>query len=46
MRQNLSQTLGIATDLVSVKASTSEQLGFVGREEGMVAWAVATITKK
>ena len=46
MRQNLSQALGINTDLVSVKASTSEQLGFVGRGEGMVAWAVATITRK
>jgi 2-C-methyl-D-erythritol 2,4-cyclodiphosphate synthase len=46
MRQNLSRTLGINTDLVSVKASTSEQLGFVGRGEGMVAWAVATIVKQ
>jgi len=46
MRHNLSQTLGIATSLVSIKASTSEQLGFAGREEGMVAWAVAAITKE
>ncbi len=46
MRRNLSQTLGITLSQVSVKASTSEQLGFVGREEGMVAWAVATITRK
>jgi 2-C-methyl-D-erythritol 2,4-cyclodiphosphate synthase len=46
MRQNLSQTLGIDASQVSVKASTSEQLGFVGREEGIVAWAVATITRK
>ncbi len=46
MRQNLSQTLGMAPSQVSVKASTSEQLGFVGREEGMVAWAVATIARK
>jgi 2-C-methyl-D-erythritol 2,4-cyclodiphosphate synthase len=46
MRQNLSQTLGITPSQVNVKASTSEQLGFVGREEGMVAWAVATITRK
>ncbi|MAH38963.1 MAG: 2-C-methyl-D-erythritol 2,4-cyclodiphosphate synthase [Dehalococcoidales bacterium] len=46
MRQNLSLTLGIDASQVSVKASTSEQLGFVGREEGMVAWAVATITRK
>ena len=44
MRQNLSQALGIAVGLVSVKASTSEQLGLAGRGEGMIAWAVATIT--
>ena len=44
MRQNLSQALGIAAGLVSVKASTSEQLGLAGRGEGMIAWAVATIT--
>ena len=44
MRQNLSQALGIAVGLVSIKASTSEQLGLAGRGEGMIAWAVATIT--
>ena len=46
MRHKLSKTLGINTSSVSVKASTSEQLGFAGREEGMVAWAVAAITKE
>jgi len=43
MRQQLSQTLGIAPSQVSVKASTSNGLGFVGREEGIAAWAVAMI---
>ena len=43
IRQKLSQTLGIALDQVNVKANTSEQLGFAGREEGMVAWATALI---
>ncbi len=43
MRQQLSQTLGIALSQVNVKASTSEQLGFVGRGEGMAACAVALI---
>ena len=43
MRQNLSKTLGIAFDQVNVKANTSEQLGFAGRQEGMVAWATALI---
>ena len=43
MRQQLSQTLGIALSQVSVKASTSAQLGFVGRGEGIAACAVALI---
>lgn len=43
MRQRLSQTLGIVLSQVGVKASTSAQLGFVGREEGIAACAVALI---
>jgi len=43
MRQKLSQTLGIALSQVSIKASTSNQLGFIGRGEGIAAWAVALI---
>ena len=43
MRQQLSQTLGIALSQVGVKASTSAQLGFVGRGEGVAACAVALI---
>ncbi|MCJ7763864.1 MAG: 2-C-methyl-D-erythritol 2,4-cyclodiphosphate synthase [Dehalococcoidales bacterium] len=46
MRQKLAQTLDINAELVSIKASTSEQLGFTGREEGVAAWAVATITEE
>ncbi|MDD4874261.1 MAG: 2-C-methyl-D-erythritol 2,4-cyclodiphosphate synthase, partial [Dehalococcoidales bacterium] len=46
IRQKLAKTLKVETDAVNVKASTSEQLGFAGREEGMVAWAVATIVKE
>ena len=45
MCYNLSQALGIDKSRVNVKASTSEELGFVGREEGMVAWATASIAE-
>lgn len=43
MRQQISQTLGIALTQVSVKASTSSQLGFVGRGEGMATIAVVLL---
>ena len=46
IRKKLSDTMKVGIDAVSVKASTSEQLGFAGREEGMVAWAVATIKEE
>lgn len=46
MREQLSQTLGIAPGQVSLKASTSNQLGFTGRGEGIVAYAVATVEEK
>ena len=40
MRANLAQALGVGVESVGVKATTTGRLGFVGREEGMAAWAV------
>jgi len=37
--------IGISEDDISIKATTSERMGFVGREEGMAAYAVALIEK-
>ena len=43
MRRNIADTLGISIDQVSIKATTTERLGFEGRMEGISAQAVALI---
>ncbi|MGH2531873.1 MAG: 2-C-methyl-D-erythritol 2,4-cyclodiphosphate synthase [Thermomicrobiales bacterium] len=43
MRRVIAEALGIAEDAVGVKATTNEGMGFVGREEGIAALAVATL---
>lgn len=45
MRAKLAQALGLETGEVNLAASTTEGLGFVGREEGMAAWATAVIAR-
>lgn len=45
MRERLAEVLGISADRVSVKATTTERLGFEGREEGVSATAVVLLIK-
>jgi 2-C-methyl-D-erythritol 2,4-cyclodiphosphate synthase len=46
MRTKLASALGLEAGAINIKACTSEELGFVGREEGMTAWAVALLENK
>ena len=45
MRECLASVMSISVDRVSVKATTTEKLGFVGRSEGCEVYAVALLTK-
>jgi 2-C-methyl-D-erythritol 2,4-cyclodiphosphate synthase len=45
MQQVLAECMGVDEDCVSIKATTTEKLGFVGRKEGIAAYCVALIDR-
>jgi 2-C-methyl-D-erythritol 2,4-cyclodiphosphate synthase len=46
MQKAISEILGIELTDISIKATTTEKMGFVGREEGLIAYATALLDKK
>lgn len=46
MKKNIAEAAGITVDDISIKATTNETMGFVGRQEGVVAYAVCLIAKQ
>ena len=43
MRANIATDLGVASERINIKATTSERLGFIGREEGLACHAIALV---
>src|SRR5262245_36598128 len=43
MKQNIAAALGVSSAQIGIKATTNERLGFLGREEGIAAMAVASV---
>lgn len=43
MRNRMAEAMGVTSDKVGVKATTTEGLGFVGQQEGIAAWAVVLL---
>ncbi|MNN83556.1 2-C-methyl-D-erythritol 2,4-cyclodiphosphate synthase [compost metagenome] len=45
MKEKIAAASGLDVDDISIKATTNETMGFIGREEGVVAYAVCLIEK-
>lgn len=45
MKQHIAKAAGISEEDISIKATTNETMGFIGRQEGIVAYAVCLIEK-
>jgi len=45
MQEYIAEAIGFSVDDISIKATTNETMGFIGREEGVVAYAVCLIEK-
>ena len=45
MKQHISAACNLSADCISIKATTNEKMGFVGREEGVTAYAVVLIKR-
>ena len=46
MQKEIADVLGVELNQISIKATTSERLGFIGRTEGAAAYAVVMLNKK
>ena len=45
MKKNIANAINVSEEDISIKATTNEQLGFIGRAEGVVAYAVVLLEK-
>jgi 2-C-methyl-D-erythritol 2,4-cyclodiphosphate synthase len=45
MKKNIALAMDVEPDRINIKATTTEKLGFAGREEGISAYAVALLVK-
>lgn len=45
MKNALAEVMSVSTDDISIKATTNEKMGFIGREEGVAAYAVVLLNK-